>query len=68
MIARVAIRLRQIRKGRGMTQTELSSRTGVTVAAISRIENHLTRSIEFETLGKLADALDVHPAALIKKG
>lgn len=63
----VAIRLKQLREGRGWTQSELSARTGVTVAAISRIENNLTKSVEFDTLDKLAEALEVHPAALIER-
>jgi len=63
----IAIRIRELREQRGWTQAHLSQIAGVTEAALSRIENAQTTGIDFETLEKLADALDVHPAVLIER-
>ena len=65
----ISIRVRELREQRGWTQAHLSQLAGVTEAALSRIENGQTTGIDFQTLEKLAKALDVHPAVLIvKKG
>ena len=63
----ISIRVRELRHGRGWTQKQLCERAGLTVAALSRIENGLTKGIDFDTLERLATALEVHPAALIEK-
>lgn len=63
----ICIRVRELRKQRGWTQSHLSQLAGITEAALSRIENAQTRGVDFETLEKLAEALDVHPAVLIEQ-
>ena len=63
----ISIRVRELREGRGWTQAQLCERAGITVVTLSRIENGRTKGIDFETLEKLAKALEVHPAALIEK-
>ena len=66
-MASVRLRVKELREGRGWTQSELSGRSGITVVTVSRIENGHTKGIDFETLDALATALQVHPAALIEK-
>ena len=57
-------RLREARQRRLVTQEELSARTGIAEATISRIENGL-QSPRISTIRKLATALDVPPEELI---
>ena len=64
---RIGIRTKDLRDGRGWTQAHLCERAGITIATLSRIENGHTKGIDFDTLARLATALEVHPAALIEK-
>ncbi|MCA1731617.1 MAG: helix-turn-helix transcriptional regulator [Actinobacteria bacterium] len=59
-------RLRQLRLEQALTQMDLSRMTGVSVDAISRLENEL-RSAQISTIRRLAEALRVEPRELIKK-
>lgn len=61
----VTIRLRELREGKGLTQTALAARSGVPQATIWRIEDGTTR-IDLGVLERLADALDVDAALLIR--
>ena len=63
----ISIRIEDLRNGRGWSQAELARKSGVPQATISRIEAGKTAGISFDTLEKLAKALEVHPAALIEK-
>jgi transcriptional regulator with XRE-family HTH domain len=54
---RVALRIRTIRKRRGLTQDQLAERIGRTGDAISQLERGLSLP-SFETLERLALALD----------
>jgi transcriptional regulator with XRE-family HTH domain len=58
-------RLRQLRLERALTQMDLSRMTGISVDAISRLENEL-RSAQVSTLRRLAHALKVEPRELLK--
>lgn len=49
---------------RGMTLTELSERTGITLANLSVLKNNRARAIRFSTLTLVCDALDATPAEL----
>ena len=60
-------KLREARERRLMTQPELSERSGVMVATISRIENGLQQP-RIPTVRKLAKALDLDPEELIVWG
>ncbi len=54
----LALRLRELRKERGLTQTELADLTGIDQGAISRIERRgNTGAISFDVLDRLCDAL-----------
>lgn len=63
----IAIQVKDLREQRGWNQAELCRRSGVRQATLSAIENGQTKGIDFETLEKLAEALDVHPAVLIEQ-
>ncbi len=54
----VGARVRAVREGRSLTQSEVAERAGVKVVAISRLENGHTRSRP-GTVRKLAGALGV---------
>jgi len=59
-------RLRSIRLRRKLTQVDLEIKTGINNGDISRIENG-QKNLEFYTLVKLADALEVELTDLFKK-
>ena len=61
----VATRLRYARQRRAMTQAALSAATGVTEAAISKIENGASLRPQMGTMRKLAAALGVEPGWLL---
>ena len=58
-------KLRQLRLEQALTQMDLSRMTGVSVDAISRLENEL-RSAQVSTVRRLAQALRVEPRELLK--
>lgn len=49
---------------RGITLTELSERTGITMANLSILKNNRAKAIRFSTLTLVCDALDTTPAEL----
>lgn len=51
------------RKALGLTQAQLADRVEVSVDAVGQIERGKIAA-SFDTIGALADALDVHPAEL----
>lgn len=52
-------RIRELRRARGMTQEELSDRSGVSRVLISLLETDQERTTTTRTLFKLASALGV---------
>ncbi len=61
----VQIRLRELRKARGLTQVQLAELCGMPQSTISRIESGSTTGVDFDTLDRVAAALGVHPSELI---
>ena len=57
--------LRETRKQLGLTQEEVSQRSGVQAGEISRIESG-KRDPQVSTVERLAKALDVPPGQLLK--
>ena len=55
----LAVRLRQIRERMGLSLTDVSERSGLTRAAISRLENSWTLNPTLETLFRYTEALGV---------
>ena len=60
----IVLRVREIREALGLSQDRLAELSGVTQAAISRLERGETSSIEFDVLDRIARALRVDPAVL----
>ncbi len=60
------LRLREVREEKFVTQAELSKRTGVTEATISRIETGVTQP-RISTTRKLAAGLGVEPEQLVAR-
>lgn len=58
MTSTFADRLRAIREGKGLSQTDLAEKSGLQPSAVSHFETG-RRSPSFDNLRKLADALDV---------
>ena len=63
----IHIRIKEFRQALGLSQAEVSRRTGIRQATISAIENGQTKGVDFETLEALADVFEVDPALLIKR-
>ena len=55
----IANNLKHIRKSSGMTQKELSIKSGVSRSYIGDLENARSSSMSIQTLQKLSDKLDV---------
>ena len=60
-------KLKDARVQRAMTQEELADKAGVGKNTVNRIERNLTEP-HMSTLRKLAGALGVEPAELVKEG
>ncbi|HYG25800.1 MAG TPA: helix-turn-helix transcriptional regulator [Caulobacteraceae bacterium] len=60
----VAANLKQLRKERRLTQEKLAFESGVAVRHIRAIEGAKT-SATVGALGKLSEALEVHPSAFL---
>jgi putative transcriptional regulator len=60
----VVCRLDEILAERGMTLTELSRRTGITMANLSVLKTNKARAVRFTTVGALCAALGVGPGDL----
>ena len=61
----IGTKLNRLRTREALTQRDLSERTGLTIAAISRIEQNQVEP-RLSTVRKLANALGVHPSQLIE--
>jgi transcriptional regulator with XRE-family HTH domain len=60
-------RLREILEEAGMSQSELSRRSGVSFATINRMCTNATRQVSLDTLERLATALHREPTELINR-
>jgi transcriptional regulator with XRE-family HTH domain len=60
------MRVRQLRKESGLTQSELGERLGWTQSVVSEVES-ATRNLSIEQVAKLADALGVDVQDLFKR-
>ena len=65
MLAR--FRLAELLKWHGMTQSELSRRSGVTLPTINRMCRNRAKGASLRVLGKLASVLGVDPGDLITR-
>jgi transcriptional regulator with XRE-family HTH domain len=62
----MAVNLRQIRHDKQMTQEELADRAGLSARYIGAIER-ANKSASVTILGRIAEALGVEPAVLLKR-
>ncbi len=62
---RIVCRLADVLDARGVTLTELSARTGITMANLSILKTGKARAIRFTTLTAICEALDCTPADLL---
>ena len=60
-------KLRETRKRKLLTQEQLAERSGVGIATIVRIERNQVEP-RGSTIRKLAEALDVEPEELVRRG
>ncbi len=56
---KVRVKVDEIIRARGITQTELAAKAGLRQASISELSNNMRNSINREHLAKIADALDI---------
>lgn len=63
----ITLRVRELREVKGWSQAELARRAGVQRVTITLIEGQRTKGVDFETLERLARALEVDPGYLIVK-
>ena len=63
---RVECTLGAVLEARDMTLTELSARTGITLANLSILKTGKARAIRFTTLTAICEALDCTPADLFR--
>lgn len=61
----VKILLKELRKSRKLSQNKLAQRVGMTLQNIQRIEYGDAKGVQFDTLGKLCEALDCQPGDLL---
>jgi transcriptional regulator with XRE-family HTH domain len=59
-----AVFLVNVRRRRGLTQSQLAERSGIRQGTISKLERNPNARPEFETVKALARELDVEPTAL----
>lgn len=59
-----AMELRKLRRVAGLSQEELASKSGVDLAVISKLERGLRRAPAYETVVRLARALNLEPEEL----
>ncbi len=62
---RIECHLDKVLELRGMTLTELSRRTGITMANLSIFKTNKAKAVRFTTLTAICDVLDTTPAELI---
>jgi transcriptional regulator with XRE-family HTH domain len=65
-MAAVRLRLRALRKNRGLTQEDLAIKAGLRQAMISNLETEKSQRITLTSLGKIAKALGVKPGDLFE--
>ena len=61
----IEVRLKEVRKKRGLTQLKLAYKLGMTPQNIQKIENGVSKTISKETLDNLCKVLDCTPGDLL---
>ena len=63
---RLAKRIRELRKGRGLTQERLSELSGIDYKYIQLLESSKAPAAKLDTIEKLAKAFGISPSKLLK--
>ena len=63
---RLAKRIRELRKRKGLTQEQLSELAGVDYKHIQLLESNKAPAAKIDTIEKLAKAFGISPAGLLK--
>ena len=63
---RLGKKIRELRNKRGLTQEKLSETSGIDYKYIQKIEGKNPPALKIDTIGKIAAALKVKPAELLK--
>jgi transcriptional regulator with XRE-family HTH domain len=66
VMTEVGDQLKKVRRRAMLTQEQLAERSGVGITTINRIETGTVKDPHFSTLRKLAAALEVDPAELVR--
>jgi transcriptional regulator with XRE-family HTH domain len=61
----IRLRILDARELKGLTQEQLAAKAGIRRATLSRLERGLTKGVDFATLERLADALEVSADRLV---
>lgn len=61
----IQCRLGELLAERGMTLTELATRTGITVVNLSVLKNNRARAVRFSTLARICAVLETTPGDLL---
>ena len=64
-MARIVIRLDEVLHARRMTQTELATRIGITLANLSILKTGKAKAIRLSTLEAICTALECQPGDLL---
>ena len=67
VMTEVGDRLKKVRRRAMLTQEQLAEKSGVGITTINRIEKGRVEDPHFSTLRKLAEALEVDPAELVRE-
>lgn len=67
MSKKLAVYVKSYRLNKGITQKELSTRTGIPLVTIKRIECNSIKEHRLSTLSKLADGINVNVMILLLK-
>lgn len=62
----IRLRIKEAAKEKGLNQSQLQIKAGVTPQLLNRYWHNHTQSVAFEQLEKIAKALDVDPGDLIE--
>jgi DNA-binding Xre family transcriptional regulator len=63
----VRLRIKELAKQRGLNQSQLQIKAGVTPQLLNRYWHNHTQSVAFGPLEKIARALDVKPGDLLEE-
>lgn len=61
----IGIRIKEARKAKGLTQSELAARLGIGRTAITKWEKGVIKNLKRDTIQQIADILEMSPLTMI---